>query len=195
MAKISFDTQVNNTPSAANKKQLLADGIYTAMVTRYEKIVKDGKMGIKLHFGVLDPSQGITHIVHSYLAIGKLNKETAKAYARSSCQTLINCLNIPNIFDDEEGISQSDIKHILFKKIMIAVVKGEGEDKTNGNKWPINKIEGYAPYGLAKPDNIQEEHVAPKPIEPLPGTAHCNTLETVPDHLIEEDSFSSIVAY
>ena len=191
MAKISYDTQVS-TPMAANKK-LLEAGIYTAMITRCEQTFKETGLSIKLTFGVLNSSQGITDLVPSYITFSA----KGKPYAVTTCKTLMNCLGTPDIFDDEKGISQEDLKHILFKKIMINVIPGEGENK-NGQKFPINKIEGYAPYGLAR----EQKCVSPKQIDPLPGTAHVNqtvpsTLDSsdIPSHVIEEDSFASIETY
>ena len=183
MAKISFDTQVGKAPAPANKK-LLAPGVYSALVVRYEKIVKDTGMSIKLTFGVLDPAQGITNLVPAWIALGSSN-DKAKGYAVSTCQTLMNCLDIPSIFDDVDGIAEEDLKHILFKKIVVHVEIGNMKT-TNGQEIPINKIQGYAPYALVTNSDkpVQQEYVA-KPSNPTPSRNDVSS--EMPRHMMEEE--------
>lgn len=168
MAKVDF----NNVPtqstayntSNTNGQKLLPDGMYSAIITRCEPVNKGKGIAIELDIGiVINPKVGISHKVKDSILIGYANPNT-RGRAKDTCAMLMSVLNIPNIFDDEIGVMEDDSKHLLWKKIVVEV--GRGDYDFGGKKIPKNKIISYLPLQNAPAKPVEERVEYVQKVEP-----------------------------
>ncbi len=174
MAIIDFSKAVqshsNNNNSGVYKNELLEDGTYAALITKYEKMHNDKGMGVKLTFSVIKPHIGIIKSIPDYLAIGSKNA-TALTYAFQKCQKITEALKIPYVFDDEIGISEENLdRYILFKKLFVRTKKGMMKNN-NGSEFPCNQIIDYAAENLPQSQPLQ-----------INGYKTVNQVSNVPSH-------------
>jgi hypothetical protein len=164
------------------ERDLLEEGSYVATIFRYKDTSnpKSG-LGFQLTLGVNRPGEGFI-FVKDFIGLHKDNKYQQSGL--SKCQSLMNCLGIPNIFDIDTMVSVQDRHHLLGKKITIFV-----EEKSGNNGGKYNTVKGYASAVMAVLVPVmQQQQVAP------PAPSYRESEETVPDHLMN-DPFNDVIPY